>query len=187
MASDDKTAFGRVNYFTGQLLSPADFIAEQKYFVGKARLRNRCLVGCRIACGLEVRISGRTLRVEAGLAIDCCGRDVFVPSAQEIELPEEDQAAFVCLHYREQQANPVPTPTPGPEGGAMNFTRTMESYELLYESQNPMRGHRCFRKFRKAWAPCGADHPMPLARLVIRKGGPAIRRVRRNRLPLFRG
>jgi hypothetical protein len=181
MASDGNTVLKRVNYFEGQLLAANDFIAEQEYHVAKARLRNRYHFGCGIAGGLEVRLSGRMLRIEPGLAIDCCGREVYVPCAQEMDLPEETQPAFLCLQYREQQSDPVPTAIPDPEGDTTNFTRTIESYELLYESEKPMTGHRYFRK---GWAPCGADHSVPLARLVIRRGRPAIRRVRRSTWPI---
>lgn len=179
MVSEQKTGLERVNYFDGQLLTTTDFTAEQNYFLEKDRLRNRYLFGCGIAGGLDVRVCDRMLRIEAGLAIDCCGRELFVPCAQEVELPDEDQAAFVCLQYREQQANPVSTPIPAPDGSAMNFARTIEFCEVLYELQNPMKGHRCFRK---GWIPCGADHSVPLARLVIRRRGHAVRRVRRIRL-----
>ena len=46
--------FERLNYFYGQMLSAADFRAEQSYFREKLKLHNRCLHGYGVVCGLEV-------------------------------------------------------------------------------------------------------------------------------------
>ncbi len=45
----------RLRYFHGQLLSAHDFQREQDYFREKLKLRNRCLHGFGVACGLEIR------------------------------------------------------------------------------------------------------------------------------------
>ena len=50
----DLTDFLRLRYFHGQLLDACDFQREQAYFVEKLRLRNRCLHGYGVACGLLV-------------------------------------------------------------------------------------------------------------------------------------
>lgn len=44
----------RLNYFYGQLLGVQDFRDEQRYFLEKMRLHNRCLHGYGAVCGLEV-------------------------------------------------------------------------------------------------------------------------------------
>lgn len=44
----------RLRYFHGQLLSAHDFQREQDYFREKLKLRNRCLHGFGVACGLEI-------------------------------------------------------------------------------------------------------------------------------------
>ena len=46
--------FLRLSYFHGQMLAAGDFQREQAYFVEKLRLRNRCLHGYGVACGLQV-------------------------------------------------------------------------------------------------------------------------------------
>ena len=46
--------FRRLRYFHGQMLAACDFQREQAYFVEKLRLRNRCLHGYGVACGLLV-------------------------------------------------------------------------------------------------------------------------------------
>lgn len=46
--------FERLNYYYGQNLGVAEFLAEQQYFLEKLRLHNRCLHGWGIVCGLEV-------------------------------------------------------------------------------------------------------------------------------------
>ena len=45
----------RLRYFHGQMLSALDFQREQDYFREKLKLRNRCLHGFGVACGLEIR------------------------------------------------------------------------------------------------------------------------------------
>ena len=46
--------FERLKFFYGQLLGVADFQIEQRFFLEKLRLHNRCFHGVGIVCGLEV-------------------------------------------------------------------------------------------------------------------------------------
>lgn len=46
--------FVRLRYAYGQMLGPADFQAEQRYYREKLKLHNRCLHGYGTVCGLEV-------------------------------------------------------------------------------------------------------------------------------------
>jgi hypothetical protein len=47
--------FERLQYYYGRNLTVADFQVEQRYFLEKLRLHNRCFHGTGIVCGLEVR------------------------------------------------------------------------------------------------------------------------------------
>ena len=72
----------RNNYFTGKLLTERDFTAEQHYFMDKLRLHYVALHGWGVVCGLKVKphlyCPDRRIVVEAGLAIDGCGREIRV-------------------------------------------------------------------------------------------------------------
>src|SRR5260370_3382037 len=69
----------RMNYFSGQLLSPADLQAEQDYHREMRYLHNR-LLGHGVVHGLDVTIGdGSTVCVGPGLAIDQCGRQLVIP------------------------------------------------------------------------------------------------------------
>ena len=82
----------RLCYFFGQLLEPADFRAEQRYFTTLVSLLARYSVGWGVACGLEVAVTSEAgaacdddkddeqlvLTVGAGVAIDCCGRFIIL-------------------------------------------------------------------------------------------------------------
>jgi hypothetical protein len=93
----------RLRYFNGQLLTAGDFRREQGYFIEKLRLRNRCLHGYGIACGLTVTAvppddpcfkSGRPrVRIEPGVAVDCLGNEIVVAYPCVIDLWEELPAA----------------------------------------------------------------------------------------------
>ena len=95
----------RLRYFNGQMLTAGDFQREQDYFVEKLRLRNRCMHGYGIACGLTVRPvppddpcfkAGRPLvRIDPGVVVDCLGNEIVVayPCIVDVwqELPAADQ------------------------------------------------------------------------------------------------
>jgi hypothetical protein len=63
----------RVNYFTGQLLSVADFTAEQDYIRHKTHRRNRVLHGAGVVTGLNVTLertgSNAQVVIAPGLAL----------------------------------------------------------------------------------------------------------------------
>jgi hypothetical protein len=89
----------RNRYFTGKFMAARDFQAEQDYFLSHHRLHNRLLHGWGIVCGLEVehhpdkeRRPGsecalRWVVVNAGVAVDCCGRELIFPAMTAYELP----------------------------------------------------------------------------------------------------
>jgi hypothetical protein len=73
----------RVRYFTGQLLSAADFEQEQEYARDKQRRHNRLLHGVGIVHGLEVTVEVRDdgaplVAVSPGVAIGPDGEELVV-------------------------------------------------------------------------------------------------------------
>ena len=87
----DLPPFCRNHYFTGKLLTARDLTAEQRYQMDKLRLHYLALHGWGVACGLKVKphpnCPDRRIFVDPGLAIDACGREIWVPSEVELKLP----------------------------------------------------------------------------------------------------
>lgn len=131
----------RNRYFTGKLMTPRDFEGEQEYFLSRHRLHNRLLHGCGIARGLDVEPhpnpdrAYRWVVVRAGIAIDCCGRELVLPKDTPFELPlplppgiptelaatdeadenhdhadpgPQTEPFLICLRYAERKAESIP-------------------------------------------------------------------------------
>lgn len=146
----------RPSYFTGQLLTAADFQAEQDYHRQARQRHNRTLHGAGIVDGLGVVCSGARVRVAAGLALDCAGREICVPAETELTLAGvRGNTLHVYLAYAERVGEAVPTL----EGEAAP-SRVEESFALSVgdaPSKHARRG--------AGWRACGGDHPLPVARL----------------------
>lgn len=128
-----RIAFERNRYFTGKYMTARDFSDEQGYFLSRHRLHNRFFHGWGVACGLgivphpDAACRERWVVVRAGLALDCCGRELFLPRNTPFELPlppdadegEEgtesdgkrrcfERPFLLCLRYAEEEVEPVP-------------------------------------------------------------------------------
>src|SRR5262245_45906343 len=74
----------RNRYYTGKFMTARDFQGEQDYSRSRRQLHNRLLHGWGVVCGLGVKHHPRqecrntTVVVKAGVAIDCCGREVVI-------------------------------------------------------------------------------------------------------------
>jgi hypothetical protein len=83
----EELATQRLRYFTGRHMTARDFADEQNYLQSRRHLHNRVLHGWGIVCGLHVRphTSGSCnkdhVKVDCGLALDCCGREIPVPKS----------------------------------------------------------------------------------------------------------
>lgn len=113
--------FERNNYFCGKLMVDRDFLADQLYHMGKQRLHSSFLHGWGTVCGLKVDPHPHcpNLRVvlHPGLAVDCWGREIFVPNRFEVELEsykkngsngDKPENLYICLRYMECETEPVP-------------------------------------------------------------------------------
>jgi hypothetical protein len=107
----DARALQRPSYFTGQLLTAADLVAEQDYHREKQRLHNRHLHGWGIVSGLDVRVDatpdsdGVCIVIEPGYAIDRCGEEIAVRDCIRLPLPGNGDTMFVSLRHWEHPAS----------------------------------------------------------------------------------
>jgi hypothetical protein len=79
----------RPRFFAGQLLTEQDLNRLEDYIVAKNRLHNRYLVGRGVVCGLQVTCGpcgANTVSVSPGYAIDTCGNDIIVCSADTVDI-----------------------------------------------------------------------------------------------------
>lgn len=83
----------RNRYYTGKFMTARDFENEQQYVLSRRRLHNRLLHGWGIVCGLRVlrhpnaECAERWVVVRAGIALDCCGRELVLNKDTPFELP----------------------------------------------------------------------------------------------------
>jgi hypothetical protein len=78
----------RPRFFAGQLLTEDDLQAMADYIVNKNRLHNRHFMGDGVVCGLAVTCNpcgGGKLVVTPGHALDCCGNDLVLECAVELD------------------------------------------------------------------------------------------------------
>lgn len=123
--------FLRLTYFHGQMLAACDFQGEQAYFVEKLRLRNRCLHGYGVACGLRVSpVRSENdcgadpdqhqprITLHPGVALDCLGNEIVVRRDCPVELlpllSAQDRGKFhdgdsvcLCIEYCERAVRPT--------------------------------------------------------------------------------
>jgi hypothetical protein len=158
--------FRRNNYFMGKLLTERDFQDEQQYHISKRRFFNRCMYGSRIVCGLDVELIRHQVLIEKGLCLDCCGREIFFPVRDKISLPEMDGIYYLVLLYKEIGINPIPRPDSRGSDSDTVFQHIKETYELMWQADNPFTNHEFMGD---AWKACGESHPVAIAKIVKRQ------------------
>ena len=128
------TPIKRVNYFTGQLLSAADFQAEQDYHRAKQRLHNRVLHGSGVVQGLQVSVgkgdTAGSVVVTPGSAVDPAGELLILCEAGLLPLKSTAAAVLVCLRYTERPTDAVPVVTSNPDE-TLQPSRIEEGCELV--------------------------------------------------------
>jgi hypothetical protein len=154
----------RVRFMNGQVLSAEDLEAEQRYLREKLKRHNRHLHGSGVVYGLEISIEDQKVHVSPGFALDCTGEEISVPTAVRIDLPTDSRFVFLMIAYKEIKSDPVPG-LGGEVDDTMMPSRIEESFELLYEPENPYVGHE---GDTAVWMPCNHPHALPLAKLVQR-------------------
>jgi hypothetical protein len=121
----------RINYFTGRLLTAADLLSEQEYFLEKLRRHNRLLHRPGVVGGLDVSVEPSGIRVDPGLAVDAAGNEICVPTAQTIAFPAGRGEVYLALHYAEIGIDLIPVPgSSGGETPGCLPSRIQESFTL---------------------------------------------------------
>lgn len=158
----DYNEYQRLRYFHGMLLNDKDFQAEQAYHIRKRRFLNRMLHGWGVVCGLELigKKGDRSIDVTSGLALDCCGNEIWVPNDKPIDLasllPGKDKgnnegeciekelgkpnSYYIGVRYYEKPSNPVSVYAPGScEERTCENSRVKEGYciELVDCNEKP--------------------------------------------------
>ena len=108
----------RVHFFHGMLLRADDLEVEQQYHQQMRHLHNR-LHGFGVVSGLEVTVGRGTVRVEPGLAIDPCGREIVVTQPLTLRLerrrhgdPAEPWLRDLVITWQELPEAPVVVSSP---------------------------------------------------------------------------
>ncbi|HEY5885802.1 MAG TPA: hypothetical protein VIT88_14020 [Pyrinomonadaceae bacterium] len=160
----------RPHYFSGRLLTEDDFNQEQKYFIDKFKRHNRSLHGFGVISGLKVTAEAGKIKVSAGMALDCEGNEIVVPSDQTLPKPAlNSKIAFVTLKYKEFGEGRTSLGEP---------SSIVESFDLTFTTDNQNSGHR---HLRARWLTCGKVHGLTVAK--IRLGSTGWRVDRRYRTP----
>ena len=160
----------RPYYFSGKLLTVDDLTQEQTYVIEKFKRHNRSLHGFGVVSGLRVTTDSGKIKISAGMALDCEGNEILVPSDQTLPPPSFGaKVAFVSIKYAEQCAGGIPPDKPA---------TIIESFELLFTTDNQNSGHR---HLRARWLTCGKDHCLTLAK--VRQLATGWRVDRRYRTP----
>jgi len=124
----------RTRFYNGMLLTDQHLRDEQQYHREKLKSVNRHLFGAGIVCGLKVKSPfpdpGLCIKIEAGVALDCCGNLIEVCKCINLDLSKlckekygqsciatEDSTERVIrknlvLTYVETESDPEPVLTP---------------------------------------------------------------------------
>ena len=156
----------RLNYFTGQFLSPDDFTAEQDYHIGKRRLHNLHCHGFGVLHGLKVATTrektGWTVVIKPGVAIDPKGNEIQLCMKVTFRLPESKTAIQVGIRFSERLCDPVQIMSNATSLSSQP-SRVEEGCEILLNPVSIPRGSRA-----KTGGPGSSPDVLPLALLVQR-------------------
>src|SRR5688500_10075771 len=160
----------RPHYFSGKLITEKDLNQEQTYFIEKFKRHNRSLHGFGVVFGLKVSTDKGKVKISAGMALDCEGNEIIIPSDQTLPPPSFDsKSAFVTLKDSERCEGVVSAGEP---------SNNVESFELIFTIDNQNKGHR---HLIARLLSCDKDHGLTLAK--IRQGKTGWRVDRRYRTP----
>ena len=173
----ESSSLKRLRFFTGRLLTAADFTLDQNYLREKLKRHNRSLHGFGIVSGLEVSASAGQISVAPGIALDCEGNEIVVCEKQVLSAlaaVESWHAAYVNIRFAEEEGDFIPVVGDDAETSAPSTLR--QSFEIILAQENCNRGHR---DVRARWQACGKPHALTIAKL--RRGAEAWRVDRRYR------
>ncbi|HYV11878.1 MAG TPA: hypothetical protein VE980_13340, partial [Pyrinomonadaceae bacterium] len=123
----------RTRFYNGMLLTDQHLRDEQQYHREKLKSVNRHLFGSGIVCGLKVTApkAGLCVKIEPGVALDCCGNLIEVCKCISLDLSKLCKEKFgqgciqdptdptsriitknLVLSYAEKESDPEPVLTP---------------------------------------------------------------------------
>ena len=147
MNSNPLFPFERNRYYSGKMLTSADFAAEQEYGNDKRRFLNNLMYGSGIVCGCNVySLDDLSVFIESGLAIDRLGREIVIdtsvvkklsaiPGFEEID----GNRLTLCLKYKEEQVHPVYSISRSGSDSEYEYNRIQEGYELFLKDTEETR------------------------------------------------
>lgn len=133
----------RNRFFHGKLMTARDMAAEQAYHRRLFTRHARHVTGYGVTDGLAATVErvddGLSVSVEAGYAVDCCGRPVVVPKRAPVDIPTEDvpegDPLGLFIEYTECVTESVPIP--GSEDACERecaYNRVLETFDLRVEA-----------------------------------------------------
>ena len=131
--------FERNRYYSGKMLTSADFAAEQEYGNDKRRFLNNLMFGSGVVCGCNVySLDDLSVFVESGLAIDRMGREIVIDTSVVKKLSAipgfgeiDSNRLTLCLKYKEEQVHPVYSINRTGSDSEYEYNRIQEGYELV--------------------------------------------------------
>jgi hypothetical protein len=160
----------RVRYFAGRLLTAADFAAEQDYLLDRWRRHNQWCHGYGIVDGLALTIDQPEIVVAPGLALDCNGDEIVLPTPYVLLLPTcppSPSIQYLLITATEEFADPIPAPDTSESEPQTAHSRIQESARLTFAVADPAKGHP---RRRGRCRPCGESHGVALGRLRWSRG-----------------
>ena len=152
--------FERSRFFTGQVLTADDLQREQDYHRDKARLHNRFLHGWGVVAGLRVSIDQGVVVVAPGLALDCAGNELILPTEERVSLSGLTGRQYVTIRYVELPTAQIPSPS-----GEVEVSRIKEAVAVQVSFTNPQAGHSALPSGGPG---CGQSHELCLASISQR-------------------
>ncbi len=135
--------FERNRYYTGKMLTSADFKAEQEYVNNKRRFINSVMFGTGIAKGLRVSAADlSTIKIEKGMAVDGTGREIVIVDDCIKKLSSIDgyedtvsDRLYLYLEYAQEDIQPVYSASAGKNEN--EFNRIVEKCRIYLNDEPP--------------------------------------------------
>ena len=142
------------------MLTADDLQREQDYHRDKARLHNCFLHGWGVVAGLRVSVDQGVVVVAPGLALDCEGNELILPTEERVSLSGLTGRQYVTIRYVELPTSQIPSPS-----GVVEVSRIKEAVVVQVSSTNPQAGHRALPSGGPG---CGQSHDLCLASISKR-------------------
>jgi hypothetical protein len=141
--------FERNHYFKGKSLTARDLADEQKYFNEKRWLINRMVLGWGVVCGFDLCVDDCGLRIEPGLALDCCGRELLVCDRRTVKVDDFIEALGINEDDKSQRGG-----TSHQHGGTSQHSTSQHGGKPHHDDK-PVRWVLCLEYRECRIEPCG--------------------------------